>query len=73
MTKSNIKKEELEKTFGIRRKITLRQYVLWLERDKGVKFIIKNTPSSHAVGSHYPCTEFKAKKILQYAKEMVKK
>lgn len=68
MTKNNMKKEELEKTFGIRRKITMRQYVLWLQSKKGEKFIINNAGSSHAVGSHYTCTEFKANKILQYAK-----
>lgn len=65
--------KELKKKFGIRRKKTLRDYVLWLETSRGTSFILENAGRGlrDIMGNHWTCTEFKANIIKSYALEVV--
>lgn len=64
--------KELKKKFGIRRKKTLRDYVLWLETSRGKSFILENVGRGlRDMGNHWTCMEFKANIIKSYALEVV--
>lgn len=66
-----MKRQELIKKFGIAKTKTLRQYVLWLQTQRGTAFIQKNASGNHGMGDYWTCMEFKAEKILEYAKKVV--